>query len=72
MQQVSQTISRNSQTKVHSAIRTNAEKNWPQWKKEYYNNDFATSSHAIKFELKGTNKQHSTYYLSDFVASIQH
>lgn len=33
------------------AIRTNAERNWPQWRKAAYNRDFAVSTHAKKFEI---------------------
>ena len=56
MQQVSRMVSKGNYSKDYGTIRTNAEKNWPQWKKEYYNDSFAKSSHAIKFELKEPKK----------------
>ncbi len=40
----------------YNAIRMDAEKNWPEWVKAYYNESFATSSHANKFETNNSNK----------------
>ncbi len=41
----------NGYSEYYVAIRTNAEKNWPQWRKVAYNRDFAVSTHAKKFEV---------------------
>ena len=38
-------------SEYYKQIRTNAEKNWPNWKKEAYSRDFATSKHARKFKI---------------------
>lgn len=42
---------KDSYSEYYKQIRTNAENNWPKWKKEAYNKDFATSKHARKFEI---------------------
>ena len=44
----------------YKQIRVNAEKNWPNYKKEAYNKDIATSKHARKFEINEAEvKQYS-------------
>ena len=45
----------NGYSAYYLTIRTNAEKNWPLWRKVAYNRDFAVSTHAKKFEI-GTKK----------------
>lgn len=35
----------------YSTIRTYAEQHWPNWKKIYYNESFATSLHAKKLDI---------------------
>lgn len=42
----------NGYSAYYVAIRTNAERNWPQWRKAAYNRDFAVSTHAKKFEIE--------------------
>ena len=35
----------------YRAIREKAEKEWPVWMKQYYNDNVAVSAHARKFEI---------------------
>lgn len=39
-------------TKEYLAIRDKAEKTWPQWKIDHYNNSVATSAHANKLQSR--------------------
>lgn len=43
-------------TEDYITIRSKAENNWPEWKKIYYNESFATSSHAQKLIITPPKK----------------
>ena len=38
-------------SEIYYIIRKEAEETWPQWKKETYNANFATSAHAKKLAI---------------------
>lgn len=43
---------RSHYTQEYLTIRGKAEKTWPQWKIDHYNNSIATSTHAKKLQNK--------------------
>lgn len=47
---------KDSYSELYKAIRKEAETEWDNWRREYYNDVFAVSAHAIKIPIKEEQK----------------
>ena len=53
-------------SKEYLFIRQQAETKWPNWKKEYYNENFATSKHAKKLSIGDNIMEDKKYKILAF------